>query len=104
MLYTVQTGGPASYTLGEKNEVQALLQGVRLLLETRRGSVPLYRHFGLPMEFQDRPAPAAELLCKAEVFEAMERFFPDVHVMDVTLTPSRHGMAGGITVRLEMPS
>ena len=53
MRYTVSTEDTDELRPGETDETASILQGLRVLLATRRGSVPFYREFGLTMEFLD---------------------------------------------------
>ena len=52
MTYTVKAG-TAAVALNETDTVKSVLQNIAIILRTRRGSCPLYREFGLPMEFLD---------------------------------------------------
>jgi len=54
------------------------------VLSTRRGSIPLYREFGLPMRFLDMPTIAAEPVMVAEVTEAIQEFVPGAELIRVT--------------------
>lgn len=72
---------------GETDEVTSILQGMRVLLATRRGSVPLYRDFGLTMEYLDKPLPVAQALIAAELAEAIGRFEPRAKLAGVTVRP-----------------
>ena len=53
-----------------------MLQNIAVLLATRQGTVPLYREFGLPMRFLDKPTHIARPMMVSEVKEAIERFEP----------------------------
>ena len=72
---------------GETDEAASILQGIRVLLATRRGSVPLYRDFGLTMEYLDKPLPVAQALIAAELAEAVGRFEPRAKLAGVTVRP-----------------
>lgn len=75
MTYTVKAG-TAAVALNETDTVKSVLQNIAIILRTRRGSCPLYRGFGLPMEFLDRPQPVAKTMAIAEIKEAVEAFEP----------------------------
>ena len=83
MTYKVTVTGAEGIALGESDTVKSVLQNISIILRTRRGSVPHYRQFGLPMGFLDRPITAARPLVFAEVKEAVERFEPRAEVMRV---------------------
>jgi phage baseplate assembly protein W len=74
----------SAINLGKMPEHEQIMQNVRMILSTRRGSVPLYREFGLPMEFLDRPAIAARPMIIAEISEAISTFEPRAKVVSVT--------------------
>ena len=83
MTYTVKAG-TAAVKLNEKDTVKSVLQNIAIILRTRRGSCPLYREFGLPMEFLDRPQPVAKTMAIAEIKEVVETFEPRATVEDIS--------------------
>lgn len=82
MTYTVTAG--AALTLNETEPVASVLQNVAIILSTRRGSCPMYRDFGISMDFLDRPIPVAKMLAYTEIKEAIETFEPRATVVDVS--------------------
>lgn len=82
MTYTVTAG--ESLTLNETDTVASVLQNVAIILATRRGTCPLYREFGISMDFLDRPMPVAKTLAYAEIKEAIEAYEPRASVVGVT--------------------
>lgn len=91
MTYTVAAGAPL--TLRETDTVASVLQNVAIILATRRGSCPLYRDFGIPMDFLDRPMPVAKTLAYAEIKDAIETYEPRAKVVNITFSesPDVHG-------------
>ena len=90
MEYTVKpTSGLLK--LNETDPVAAALQAVAVLLGTRQGEVPLFREFGLPQRFLDRPLNVARPVLLLEVKEALERFVPQVELLAVDLTADDGG-------------
>lgn len=77
--------------LNETDPVAAALQAVAVLLGTRQGEVPLFREFGLPQRFLDRPLNVARPVLLLEVKEALERFVPQVELLAVDLTADDGG-------------
>ncbi len=75
-----------SLRLGVTATAASVLQNVAVILATRKGSVPLYRSFGLNMDFLDKPAPAARVRMIAEVREAVETWEPRATVRGVTFS------------------
>ena len=69
--------------LNETDRIRSVLQNIAVLLTTRRQSVPLYRHFGLPMRFLDKPVNAAVPIMVAEVTDAVREFIPGVELIDI---------------------
>jgi hypothetical protein len=69
----------------EDTAAAEVLQNVATILATPKGSVPLYREFGVSMEAIDRPIPVAKTLLIAQVTEAVEEFEPRAKVVKVTI-------------------
>lgn len=86
MTYTVKAG--SAITLNETDSVTSVLRNVAIILATRRGSCPLYRDFGISMDFLDRPMPVAKTLAFAEIKEAIETYEPRAQVVNVTFSES----------------
>lgn len=76
MRYTVRSDDALSFTLCENDKVKSVLQNLLLLLTTRKGSVPMYRDFGLSQNFVDKPVSVAQALMVPEVREAMTKYEP----------------------------
>jgi hypothetical protein len=75
-------------TLNESGYVRSILQNIQLIMKTRQGSVPMYREFGLPMRFIDKPISIAQQICYVEVREAIGAFEPRAEVVDVSFDES----------------
>lgn len=84
MSYKVSPGDLSAVRLNETDTVASVLQNIAIILQTRQGTVPMYRHFGLPMTFLDKPIPVAKPMLYIEVKEAVEEFEPRATVLDVT--------------------
>ena len=85
MRYTVSAASTGTLRFNETDRVASILQNITMILSTRKGSVPLYRDFGLPMDFVDRPAPVAMI---SAVREAVEEWEPRATVLGVTFDQS----------------
>ncbi len=70
----------------ETETVASVLQNIAIILKTPKGSVPMYREFGLSQSFLDRPMPVARNMLKVAVREAIERWEPRAEVVDVVFT------------------
>lgn len=86
MTYKVSAADLSTIRLNEENMVAAVLQNIAIILRTRQGTSPLYREFGLPMAFLDRPMQAAKPMLVVEIKEAIERFEPRATVVEVTFS------------------
>lgn len=94
MRYKVTATDLARTRLNESDTVTSVLQNIAIILSTRQGSVPLYREFGLPMRFLDKPVHIAKPMIVSEVKEAIEDFEPRAEFIGVTFqedasTPGR---------------
>lgn len=83
MLYTVTNTDPPEYSLVENDTTRSILQNVQLIFTTRKGTVPMYREFGLPMDFLDMPATLAEGIAVVEITDAIELFEPRAKLVGV---------------------
>ena len=85
MRYTISGTEKIELSLCEKNEVNSILQNVAIILRTRTGTVPMYRDFGLPMDYKDKPLEVARTRFAVEVTEAIERFEPRAKIRGVSV-------------------
>ncbi len=93
MRYKVSSQDLSHLRLGETDTVEAILRNVAVILATPQGSVPLYRDFGLPWDFVDKPIPIARTMMVAPIREALERWEPRAAfaAIDFQLDPARPG-------------
>ncbi len=75
-----------SQAFQENDTVQSVIQNIALLLNTKKGTIPMYREFGLPMEFIDKPIDVAETMATVEISDALEEFEPRAVLSDLTIT------------------
>jgi phage baseplate assembly protein W len=83
MSYMV-TGGSPEIVFSESDTVKSALQNIAVILATPKGSVPLFREFGLDMSFVDKPLPVARTLLVSSATEAVQIFEPRAEVRGVT--------------------
>ncbi len=100
MSYKVSTENMGSLRLNEPDRTKSILQNVGIVLSTWKGSVPLYRVFGITSEFVHKPIPVAKAMLRAAIREAVERFEPRVEVVDVTFTESVNGLIPTVEVNI----
>lgn len=103
MEFTVSATDLAHINLKEEDEVHEVLRNVAVILATPKGSVPMYRSFGLDMSFLDKPMNIAKDRAVIPVREAIEEWEPRAVYKDITLfaDPSNPGKLG-FTVQVEV--
>lgn len=89
MRYTVTATDLTEIRFNETDTVSSVLQNIAIILRSRRGTVPLYRQFGLAQSFLDRPAPVARALIYREIKDAIDEFEPRAEVVDITFAEDR---------------
>lgn len=97
--------GATAIALGEPDTVESVLQAIKIILTTPKGTVPMYRDFGVNMDFLDMPIPGAEQRARMEIREAVEKWEPRATVRSITF--SREGGQSGKlipTVEVEINS
>ena len=91
MSYSVFSNSGAEISLNETDYVKSVLQNVSIILRTRQGTVPLYREFGLPMRFVDKPMNIATPMALIEAREAIRQFEPRAELLNVRVKPDTNG-------------
>lgn len=91
MNITVNSNEDYSVVFQENDAARSIIQNIALLLNTKKGTVPMYRDFGLPMEFIDKPVDVAETMAVLEVSEALEKFETRAVLKDLSLEKSKDG-------------
>ncbi len=76
---------PAGIKIGAKG-IEDVLQCVKLLLSTPKGSVPLDRDFGVDWSIVDRPAGEVSQILKAHIASQIRKYEPRVKVKKVELS------------------
>ena len=72
MNFLVKAADLTALRISEPDTVTSVLQNIAIILTTRKGTVPLCRAFGLSHEFLDKPTPAAKMMLRVEIREAIE--------------------------------
>lgn len=86
MSYTVSATDLKNIQFDETDLVSDVLQNIAVILATPKGSVPLYREFGLSTVFLDKPMPKAKMMMMAEIKEAIERWEPRAEYVSIQFT------------------
>lgn len=100
MSYKVSPESMGSLRLNEPDRTRSILQNVGIVVSTWKGSVPLYREFGISSEFMHKPVPVAKAMLRAQIREAVERFEPRVEVVDVTFAEGVDGLIPTVEVNI----
>jgi len=64
---------------------ERILQRVRIILATPRGSLPLDRNFGITWELLDQPTPRAAARLRAEIADQLTRFEPEMALKAINM-------------------
>lgn len=83
MSYIVTPADADKITLNEGDTVRSVLQNIKIILSTKKLSVPLYREFGVDMAFVDKPMPVAQALMIVEIKDAIARWEPRAELVSV---------------------
>ena len=89
MSYKISSADEYKLNFEQNDVVQSVLQNVSLILNTKKGIVPMHR--GLPMEFIDKPIDVAEALATTEIAQALEEFEPRAVLEDVSFEKTETG-------------
>ena len=73
MSYTVSPSNKRKIKFNVTDPVESVLQNIAVILSTPKGSVPMYRDFGISVDILDRPIPVAKAMMTADIKEAIER-------------------------------
>ena len=101
MRYTFRTDTAPNYTICENKLVSSVFQNISLILSTRQGTVPMYREFGLPGKFIDKPIPQYEAIMTKEIKEGIERFEPRAKLISVSFEHNQ-AINGKVTAIVEV--
>lgn len=99
MTYKVNSDDSYSLDLKQGDTVKSILQNIAVLLNTSRGTVPMYREFGLPMEFVDKPINVAETIACSEISDALEMFEPRAELKNLYF---EKGTDGRMSITVEV--
>lgn len=84
MLYEVSVKDPEIIDIAPKNDVNEILQNVRTILATTKGTIPLDREFGIDGSVIDIPTMQAQAYLTNEIFQAIRRYEPRVSIDNIT--------------------
>lgn len=84
MQYEVSVKAPEIIDITPKNDVNEILQNVRTILATTKGTIPLDREFGIDGSVIDMPTMQAQAYLTNEIFQAIRRYEPRVSIDNIT--------------------
>lgn len=84
MSYTVSQNSLKSVSLNETDTVKSVLQNVAIILSTWKGSVPLYRDFGISADIMHKPINVAKSMLIADIKEAIGDCEPRAEVISIS--------------------
>lgn len=76
------------------NTTQEIIQNVRTIISTRKGTVPLDRNFGLDWGFVDQPLAVSQAMLSAEVIQQVKKYEPRATVIRVGFDPTSNAADG----------
>ena len=89
------TSTTASVNFLPSSELEEILQNVRTIIGTRKGTVPLDRDFGLDWSFVDKPINVAQALVSAEVAKQVRKYEPRARIISISLVEDLTGALDG---------
>ena len=81
-----------------ETEKAEILQNVRTILSTRKGTVPLDRDFGLSWDYLDAPIQVSAMMLRAEIIQALAEYEPRVTVKSVDFTQDKTATMDGVLI------
>jgi len=84
MQYEVSVKASEIIDIAPKNDVNEILQNVRTILATTKGTIPLDREFGIDGSVIDMPTMQAQAYLTNEIFQAIRRYEPRVSIDNIT--------------------
>lgn len=84
MQYEISVKDPEIIDIAPKNDVNEILQNVRTILATTKGTIPLDRDFGIDGSVIDMPTMQAQAYLTNEIFQAIRRYEPRVSIDNIT--------------------
>ena len=77
------TAGAGPLTLAPRTELEEILQNIRVIVSTMKGSVPLDRAFGINPDVVDMPILQAKARVTEEIIRAIRTYEPRARINKV---------------------
>lgn len=81
---------------------EEIIQNVRTLLTTHKGSVPMDRALGISADIVDLPIGAAQVKLSAEIVGAVNQYEPRAHVQQILYEGSEQNGILRVKVRVDI--
>lgn len=94
------TANPKNLNLHPENKIEEVMQNINTLLTTPKGSVPLYRDFGLDLTLGDEPLLVAKARVSSEVFRLIQKYEPRAQVVEIDFDMAESVLVPKVKVRL----
>lgn len=91
MEYIIKTGQTADINIAPATEKEEILQNVRTILGTLKGSIPLDRSFGIDSTIVDLPLPVAQAKLSNEIFQSIKKYEPRANIITIKFIGSVDG-------------
>lgn len=72
-----------SINFAPQSVIEEIVQNIRTIITTSKGSVPLYRNFGINGDFVDKPVNIARNMIVKEVKENIEKYEPRANFQSI---------------------
>lgn len=89
--YEINTATTMPVSIIPDTELSEILQNVRTILTTVKGTIPLDREFGIDDRIIDMPMHIAQAKLSNEIFQAIKRYEPRVTIGNISFTASLDG-------------
>ena len=91
-------------TFAPANTVQEVIQNVRMIITTPKGTVPLDREFGIDATVVDKPLPVAQAQLARDIVNAVKKYEPRAKVKRVDFEDGSEAINGVLKpiVRIEI--
>lgn len=99
MVYQISNEG-VNLSLAENDEAKSVLQNIFLIISTKKGTVPMYRDFGIPMEYIDKPIEIAKTIMASEINEAVGKYEPRAKVKRIIFNNKKDTLSAVVEVEL----
>jgi len=91
-------------SFGNQSVVQEVIQNVRMIITTPKGTVPLDREFGIDNGSIDRPLAIAQARMSSDIVAQVKRYEPRARVTKIVYSDSSAAIDGKLKpiVRIEI--